>query len=94
MSYVQVYTFPNGILNYISTATCIYLPLCSSNTFLYTIVDQVSNWLATQKYMIDDISPSQGVISREHKAREVAEGFTHYVIARCDGLLADTLCNI
>ena len=78
LSYAQVYTFPNGILNYISTATCIYLPLCSSNTFLYTIVDQLSNWLSTQKYMIDDISPSQGFISRvEHKTREVAQEFTH-----------------
>lgn len=52
--------------------------------------DQFSVWMSTNKYMIDDISSSQGFISRvEHKTREIAERFIQYVIARCDGLPAD-----
>lgn len=46
--------------------------------------------MSTQKYMINDISSSQGFISRvEHKTRAIAERYTHYVIARCDGLPVD-----
>lgn len=46
--------------------------------------------MLTKSYMIDDISSSQGFVSRvEHKTRQVTAPFTLYVIARCDGLPAD-----
>ncbi|XBI00939.1 hypothetical protein VPH35_129838 [Triticum aestivum] len=48
--------------------------------------DQLSEWMLTEKYMIDDISSSQGFISAvEHKTREVARLCSHYILARWDG---------
>ncbi|XP_044320910.1 uncharacterized protein [Triticum aestivum] len=46
--------------------------------------------MLTERYMIDNISSSQGFISAvEHKTREVVELCSHYILARWDGLPMD-----